>query len=90
MSEQPEVINRINGVAVIEHKEKYNYLLNPYIVSDGWLRRKDDTGWHEVMPAYEQIICECGEKHLQILYTNSYETSAYCEKCDRLWTVHEG
>ena len=40
--------------------------------------------------ANNRITCKCGNFELHVLYIGSYETSAYCPKCKRLWTVHAG
>jgi hypothetical protein len=44
---------------------------------------KDEDAW-------EQLVCECGNKTFENFYTHAYETSARCTACGWMDTIHTG
>ena len=36
------------------------------------------------------IMCWCGNKSFEVIYSSSYETSAKCLSCKRMFVVHDG
>lgn len=91
-----KVFDKIGDNIVIEKLREFqtNYTFEGGLglyIDDQRLRHHTDKGIEDLLfPVFEREVCECGNFELWVLGTASYETSAYCPKCKRLWEVHSG
>jgi hypothetical protein len=71
----------------IPRKDYTNTKDNPTIDYDSPTLSK----WHEKPNHIDRLKCEiCGSTLFEILYTDDYETTAYCVQCELYNIVHTG